>query len=122
MQLHIGHDLTSVNPEPNGSLSGRGLLQRPYADRVCLAASYLAGELRLDPSFKQTCETFHVSPADLRKELRRRAALNGGNGSEGDPVDNLVALWAVLSAAERERVVRIISPGEVWDALSAVVA
>jgi len=78
----------SVNATATGNgskpVSGRGLLRRSYADRVCLAADYKTGALKLDPSLKSTCETFRVSPADLRAELEARAAPNGNGGADMD--------------------------------------
>jgi len=126
--LNMSVPLQTETRTVNGSVSGRGLLQRPYAQRLSLAVEYKTGQLKLDPTLKNVCETFHVSQTDLRNALKVHedrvydALANGSEAPPRDSVAQVVDRWTAMSAAERERVVRAIGPAEVWDALSAVVA
>ena len=70
----------------NGVVSGRGLLQRPYDQRLSLAAAYKLGQLKVDPSLKQTSDMFHVSQADLRDEIRTQTAWSDDNAHSKTPV------------------------------------
>src|SRR5262249_2761775 len=91
-----------------GSVSGRGLLRRSYADRVRLAADYKTGALKVDPSFKSTCETFDVSPADLRAELKARTTTANGNGHSA-AVERFVGAWQCPPIGERVAVLSAIN-------------
>jgi hypothetical protein len=116
----------TVNPT-NGSISGRGLANRKLTREqlVSMAADYKTGQLQVDPSFKHACALFGVSPADLRKELKRRAEANAA-ANESTPLSDeaayFVAVWSALSATDREAAVKAMGVAEVWDVLSRVVA
>jgi hypothetical protein len=120
MQLHSGNS-PNVNPT-NGFVSGRGLANRKsYNQLVSMAADHASGQLNVALSFKQRCAVFGISPADLRKELKRRAEMNSG-ASLSDDAHNFIGMWFALSGADREAAVKVIGPADVWDVLSKVVA
>lgn len=73
------------NGNGDGVVSGRGLLQRPYDQRLSLAAAYKLGQLKVDPSLKQTSDMFHVSQADLRDEIRTQTAWSDDNAHSKTP-------------------------------------
>ena len=73
------------NGNGDGVVSGRGLLQRPYNQRLSLAAAYKLGQLKVDPSLKQTSDMFHVSQADLRDEIRTQTAWSDDNAHSKTP-------------------------------------
>jgi hypothetical protein len=115
-------NVNPTNGSISGSISGRGLANRKsYGQLVSMAADYKTGQLKVDPSLKQACELFGVSPADLRKELKRRAGANG-NAPLSDEAAYFVAVWAALSPVDREAAFRAMGVAEVWDVLSKVVA
>jgi hypothetical protein len=120
MELASGNS-PNVNPT-NGTISGRGLANRKsYDQRVSMAADYKSGQLTVDPSCKQVCLLFGISPADLRKELKRRAGANR-NASLSDEAAYFVAVWDSLSSADREAALREMGAADVWDVLSKVIA
>lgn len=73
------------NGNGDGVVSGRGLLQRPYDQRLSLAAAYKLGQLKVDPSLKQTSDMFHVSQADLRDEILSQTAWSDDNAHSKTP-------------------------------------
>ena len=73
------------NGNGDGVVSGRGLLQRPYNQRLSLAAAYKLGQLKVDPSLKQTSDMFHVSQADLRDEILSQTAWSDDNAHSKTP-------------------------------------
>jgi hypothetical protein len=66
---------TDVNNVPH--VSGRGIRRRKLTrfQRVRLAADLASGQLQLEPSLGQACELFNVTPAQVREELKARAAV-----------------------------------------------
>jgi hypothetical protein len=116
MSGYIGNSTPFVNGD---AVSGRGLLRRDYAQRLAMAVAYKTGQLKLDPSLKSVCDTFGVSPADLRGELKTHDSPTNGNGSAGR-VKRFVAQWASLSQTEREQAIAAIATsGTSWPASSA---
>ena len=80
-----GHHNGHGNGQGNGVVSGRGLLQQPYNDRLSMAAAYKLGQLKVNPSLKQTCDMLHVSQADLRDEIRSQTALSDDTAHSETP-------------------------------------
>jgi hypothetical protein len=107
-----------VNDVPH--VSGRGIRRRKLtrSQRVGLAADLASGQLQLEPSLGQACELFNVTPAQVREELKARAAAleTKQMGS------SLVSAWDAATDAEREAAVRTIGVAVVWDVLARVLA
>ena len=103
------------------TVSGRGLANRKSYDQLLsMAADYKNGQLKVEPSCKQACALFGVSPADLRRELKRRAGANGKPLSDGAAY--LANVWAATYPVDREAAFKEIGPAEIWDTIARVVA
>jgi hypothetical protein len=108
----------------NGSISGRGLPHRKLTleERVSFAADVVTGQRRFDPSLQQACGLFSVPTVKLRNELQRRARLSEPKPEDTRSVaDAIVELWDAASDEDRAQAVDRIGPGNVWDALAAVI-
>ncbi len=110
---------STVNPESNGSICGRGLPHRKLSlDQLKkLAADVVTGERQFEPSLAQTASIFGVTVTQIREELKARAA-----SEPEDRVTAFVESWDALSQVEREVAIRTIGVAQVWDSLSKVVA
>jgi hypothetical protein len=105
---------TDVNNTPH--VSGRGIRRRKPSpsQRVSLAADLASGQLQLEPSLGQACELFNVTPAQVREELKTRAAAL----ETRQITSSLVSAWDAATDPEREAAIRAIGVAEVWDVLA----
>jgi hypothetical protein len=101
-------------------VSGRGIRRRKLdrEQRVRLAADLVTREAQLDPSISQSAVLLSVTPADVSKELRARAAAREAKQA----TLTLINAWNDASETEREGAVRMIGVAEVWDVLASAAA
>jgi hypothetical protein len=101
-------------------ISGRSIRRRKLTrrQRVKLAADLVSGEVHLDPALKHTCELLQVPAAEVRTELKTRAAAR----ENGQRISTLIKAWDAASELEREAAIHSIGVAAVWDRLARVVA
>src|SRR5262245_30745938 len=128
---------STLNGNGLDSVNGRGLERRKLTlnQRIDLAADFASGRRHLHPSIKSTATLLKVTPTQVSERLKVRAQQEAEwrvtearrrSQEEAEAVhaeaEVLAATWRSVSPESREVAIRLLGPGEVWDALARVVA